>query len=326
MLTESRQQKEAQTAAWIGAAVNVVLMIGKGAIGILAGSQALVADAVHSAADVVGSVAVVIGLRIARKPPDQEHPYGHGKAELITTALVALLLLGAGLEVAYSSVHALFLPAHAPGFIAAAAAFVSIFIKEGMFQYTYRLGRRMNSRSLVASAYDNRSDVFSSVAAFVGILLSDLGRYLHVGWLRHMDAVAGAFVALLVLRIGYGLIRDSAQTLMDRTASDNDLKRYAQCVTDTVGVLRIDDLRVRDHGQYAILDVEVSVDAELTVAAGHAIAAQVKANLQREFANVSDALVHVNPYYADGTEAGRPAVTDARLVENDGRQHDAKRD
>lgn len=294
--------RQAQTAAWLGAAVNVLLMLGKGVVGITAGSQALFADAVHSAADVVGSLAVVVGLRIARKPPDEDHPYGHGKAELITTAIVALLLLGAGVEVAYTSIHALFLPAQSPALIAAVAAFLSIFIKEVMFQYTYRLGRRMSSTSLIASAHDHRSDVFSSIAALVGILLSDLGRAVHVEWLKHMDAVAGALVAILVLRIGYGLIRDSAQTLMDRTAPDKDLQRYRECVTQTPGVLRLDAVRVRDHGQYVILDVEVSVDGDISVAEGHDIAAQVKENLQQQFSRVADALVHINPYNEGGDD------------------------
>ncbi|WDL96190.1 cation diffusion facilitator family transporter [Alicyclobacillus sp. ALC3] len=303
MRASTSSQRQAQTAAWVSAAVNVLLMLGKGVIGITAGSEALFADAVHSAADVVGSLAVIVGLRIARKPPDEDHPYGHGKAELITTALVALLLIGAGVEVAYTSLHALFLPARAPALIAAIAAFLSIFIKEVMFQYTYRLGRRMNSASLVASAYDHRSDVFSSIAALIGILLSDLGSAVHVQWLKHMDAVAGALVALLVLRIGYGLLRDSSQTLMDRTAPDKDLAGYALCVSQTSGVMRLDDLRVRDHGQYVILDVEVSVDAAISVAEGHSIASQVKTNLQAQFSRVADALVHVNPYENEDDEA-----------------------
>lgn len=290
------RQRQARVAAWIGAAVNLLLMIAKGAVGITAGSQALLADAVHSGADVIGSVAVIVGLRIARKPPDADHPYGHGKAELIATMLVALLLIGAGIEVVYTSVRALFEPVHAPELVAAWVALASIFIKEGMFQYTYRLGRRMDSTSLVASAYDNRSDVLSSIAAFIGILLADLGRFLRVEWLQHMDAAAGAAVALLILRIGYTLIRDSAQTLMDRTAPGEDLSVYAACVRETPGVRSIDELRVRDHGQYVIVDVEISVDAQMTVAAGHSIAAAVKSRLQQQFPRVYDALVHVNPF------------------------------
>lgn len=296
--------------------VNFILMFVKGAIGLAAGSQALFADGVHSGADVIGSLAVIVGLQIARKPPDEDHPYGHGKAELIATALVALLLLGAGMEVGYTSVRALFGPAHSPELVAAWVALASIFIKEGMFQYTYRLGRRMDSTSLVASAYDSRSDVISSIAAFIGILLADLGGFLHIEWLRHMDAAAGAVVALLIIRIGYRLIQDSAQTLMDRTAPGTDLSIYAASVRATPGVRSIDDLRVRDHGQYVIVDVEVSVDAHITVAAGHAIATDVKVRLQNDFPRVYDALVHVNPY-DENKENSAQAQTQARTMQED---------
>lgn len=290
-------QKRADWTAWIGAAANVVLMVGKGAVGLLAGSEALFADAIHSAADVVGSLAVIVGLRIARKPPDKEHPYGHGKAELISSAIVALFLLGAGLEVGYSSLRSLFATPHPPALLAAWTALLAIAIKEALFQYTYRLGRYLRSKSLVASAYDHRSDVLSSIAAFVGIVLSVIGRAAHVAWLQHMDAAAGILVALLVLRIGYRIVQDAVQTLMDRTAPVKDLQVYASCIEDTDGVRGIDDLRVRDHGQYVIVDVEISVDAHISVADGHAIAVQVKEHLQSEFARVSDVLVHVNPFY-----------------------------
>lgn len=288
---------QARWAAWVGAAANVVLMIGKGVIGLLAGSQALFADAIHSAADVVGSLAVIIGLRIARKPPDEDHPYGHGKAELISSAIVALFLLGAGVEVAVSSLKSLFEVPHPPAMLAAWTAFAAIIVKEALFQYTMRLGHKLRSKSLVASAYDHRSDVFSSIAAFVGILLSEIGRSLGIRWLQHMDSAAGILVALLVLRIGYQIVQDSVQTLMDRTAPVKDLQVYAECIEATSGVRRIDDLRVRDHGQYVIVDVEISVDADITVAAGHDIAAQVKHDLEQEFVRVSDVLVHVNPFY-----------------------------
>ncbi|WDM03039.1 cation transporter [Alicyclobacillus cycloheptanicus] len=274
-------------------------MVGKGVVGLAAGSQALFADAVHSAADVVGSLAVIIGLRIASKPPDEDHPYGHGKAELISTAIVALFLLGAGIEVSVSSLRAFFQPPHPPALLAAWTAMAAIVIKEVMFQYTYRLGKRLNSKSLVASAYDHRSDVLSSVAACIGILLAILGRALHTRWLEHMDSAAGLLVALLVLRIGYGLVQDSVQTLMDKTAPVKDLRSYAACIRQIEGVRRVDDLRARDHGQYVIVDVEISVEASISVAAGHDIAAQVKQALQREFPRVSDVLVHVNPFYPD---------------------------
>ncbi|MCL6549225.1 MAG: cation diffusion facilitator family transporter [Alicyclobacillus sp.] len=302
----SQAERQAQIAAWVSTLVNVALTIGKGAVGWLTGSRALMADAVHSAADVVGSVAVVIGLRIARKPPDSDHPYGHGRAELISAAIVAGFLVLAGLQVGYDSARALFKPATEPRWVSALAAAVAIVVKEILFQYNIRLGRRLHSKSLVASAYDHRSDVVSSIAALAGILLSLAGMRLQVGWLLHMDPVAGMVVALLVLRMGYHIAGESLQMLMDRVVEGGELEPYRQAVQDIPGVERVDDIRVRDHGRYVVVDVKISVNARITVEAGHDIAVDVKQRLKDDFPRVSDVLVHVNPFYADGDSAGPP--------------------
>lgn len=302
-----RAQRQVRLAAWSSVWVNIVLTIVKGAVGLMTGSRALFADAVHSAADVAGSVAVIIGLRIARKPPDEDHPYGHGKAELISSAIVALFLIAAGLDVGVSAVKAWFHAPSEPRLTAAYTAAGAIVIKEVMFQYSYRLGKRMHSRSLVATAYDHRSDVLSSTAALVGIVLSLVGLWTHQYWLLHMDALAGALVAVLVMRMGYKLAQDSLQTLMDR-AVEHDSSAYRAFVEQVPGVEQIEELRVRDHGQYVIVDVKISVAADITVAAGHDIADEVKGRMTEQFPRVLDVFVHVNPFYADEwlQEGGRP--------------------
>ncbi|MBX5437107.1 MAG: cation transporter [Alicyclobacillaceae bacterium] len=295
--------RQAQVAAWVSMAVNVMLTLAKGAVGWFTGSRALLADAVHSAADVVGSVAVIIGLRIARKPPDRDHPYGHGRAELISTVVVAALLALAGIDVGYQSVRALWEPPVRPQWASAYAAAAAILVKECLFQYNFRLGRRLHSQSLMASAYDHRSDVFSSVAALAGILLSLAGRRGHAAWLQHMDPVAGAVVAVLVLRMGYRIAWDSVQMLMDRVVEGEALQPYLQVVQAVPGVEQVGDIRVRDHGRYVLVDVKISVNAEITVKAGHDIAVDVKRGLKQAFPRVSDVMVHVNPHYEPGVTA-----------------------
>jgi cation diffusion facilitator family transporter len=294
-----RIQRQLQIAAWSGLAVNLVLTLTKAVIGLTADSRALLADAVHSGADVFGSLAVMVGLRVARKPPDEDHPYGHGKAELLSSAVVAAVLVLAALQVGYASVKSLFEHPQPPSSSAAYMAAVAMVVKELLYQYFHRLGRRLHSKSLLASAVDHRSDVFASLAALVGILLSLAGGRWHIAWLFYMDGVAGAFVAMLVLKMGYDLARDAAQPLMDRVLEDDDVNPYQQCIRSVPGVRRIDELRVRDHGQYVIVDVKIGVDADITVEQGHAIAADVKQALLTEFPRVLDVMVHVNPYYPE---------------------------
>ncbi len=296
--------RELKIAAWWNAITNVILTVAKGVVGILAGSQALVADGVHSAADVAGSLAVVIGLRIARKPPDADHPYGHGRAEVIAASIVAGFLAAAGLEVMVSSIKALTEAPVSPEIVAAITAFVAVIIKEILYRYNYRLGKRLHSKSLIATAYDHRSDVFSSLAALIGIGLSILGERIHILWLMHMDAVAGIFVALLVLKMGYEIAKDSWQTLMDRVVvEDENLSPYLQLIEHISGVRRVDDIRVRDHGRYVIVDVKIRVDAFITVDKGHSVAAEVRHRMKERFPRVQDVLVHVNPYYGDCGES-----------------------
>jgi len=297
---QAKLEQQAQFAAWSGALINIALTVVKGVIGVSSGSRALTADAVHSAADVVGSLAVIIGLRIARKPPDEDHPYGHGKAELISTAIVAGFLVAAGLEVGYGAVRSLFTVPHVPNWTAAGTALGAIIVKEILFRYNYKLGKRLNSKSLLASAYDNRSDVISSLAAFLGICLSLLGQSMHWPWLRYMDGVAGAVVAIFVLRMAVVIARDSLQTLMDRVVvSEHHLTPYRDFIAAVPGVRSIDDIRVRDHGQYVIVDVKIGVDANICVADGHDIARNVKTTMIAQVARVQDVFVHVNPYYGN---------------------------
>lgn len=294
---KSGAQRAASTAAWISLLANVVLMVGKGIIGTMAGSRALVADAVHSAADLAGSVAVMIGLKVARKPPDADHPYGHGKAELVSSAVVAVFLIIAALRVGTTGVQALWKPPNEPEWIAGYAAAAAIVVKAVLYRYNLQMGRKLNSHGLIASAMDHRSDVASSAAALIGISVSILGQKLHVHWMLYGDAMSSALVALLVLKVGFQVAIEASQTLMDKVVPDHQLAPYYDRILMIAGVQRIDELRARDHGQYVIIDVQISVDAQITVASGHEVAANVKEQMCDEFPRVLDVLVHVNPYY-----------------------------
>ena len=196
--------------------LNVLLALAKGVIGVMAHSEALIADAVHSASDLIGSVAVIVGLRIARKPPDEDHPYGHGKAELIASICVSVLLIAASIEVFYSSIASFFHSPRAPEWMAALMAFIAIVVKEALYRYNASLGKRLQSKSLLAQASDHRADVYSSLAALLGIVLAVVGERMNVEWLMYTDAAAGIFVAGLVLKMAFEIAKEALEILMDR--------------------------------------------------------------------------------------------------------------
>ncbi|UFJ39008.1 cation diffusion facilitator family transporter [Brevibacillus humidisoli] len=292
---ENRLAK-AQWAAWVGIIGNLLLAGAKLVVGWLADSRALIADAAHSASDVVGSVAVLIGLRAAERPPDEDHPYGHGKAESIAAIIVSVLLIFVGLEIGYSSFQAFFSPLQAPGIAAIWAAVASMVVKEAMFRYKYRLGKKLNSQSLIANAWEHRSDVYSSLAALIGIGGAIVGGQLAVPWMVYLDPAAGMFVSLLVLRMAYSILMESIHNTLDHVLHEEDTVELMEAVEQVPGVIRIDEFRAREHGHYVIVDVKVSVDPQITVEQGHYIGKQVKHTLLDQFDYVRDVFVHINPY------------------------------
>ncbi len=293
------EERQSNQLAYYSLALNVVLTAVKGIVGLVAHSDALLADAAHSGADVAGSIAVIIGIRVARRPADADHPYGHGKAEEIAANLVAILLILAGLDVVYSSVAGVITLSTAPDQVALYTAIGAMLAKEVMYHYQIRVAKRVNSPALDAGASDHRSDVYSSLAAAIGIFLSLLGKWNHLSVLLLADPIAGLIVAVVVVHIGYQLARQSYRTLMDQVLDEGSTHDMIAVAMGVEGVLRIDDLRARSFGSYIVVDIKLSVDAEATVSAGHHVAKEVKYQMMKRFHSVSDVFVHVNPYYGE---------------------------
>ncbi|WP_246940736.1 cation diffusion facilitator family transporter [Bacillus pinisoli] len=290
--------KEAEFAAMVGVVGNIVLALLKGIVGVTSNSRALVADAVHSASDIAGSFAVYIGLRAAKQPPDEDHPYGHGKAESIAAIIVAVLLFLVGIEIGKSSIEAFFHEIEAPKMPAIYAVVFSIIVKEWMFRYKYNLGKRINSDAIIVNAYEHRSDVFSSIAALIGIAGAIIGDYLGLEWLVYADPVAGLVVALMILRIAWKLGSESIHNTLDHVLHDEDTEDLREIVLTVDGVKKIDGLLAREHGHYVIVDLKISVDPYITVEEGHRIGKNVKEQLIQH-AHVQDVFIHVNPYNED---------------------------
>ncbi|TCS83832.1 cation diffusion facilitator family transporter [Tepidibacillus fermentans] len=295
-MKEQRFQK-AEYAAWVGIIGNLLLSLVKGVAGMIANSKALIADAAHSASDVAGSIAVLIGLRAAQLPPDKDHPYGHGKAENIAAIIVSVILFFVGVEVAYSSIRGLFQQhIEAPGMLAIYATILSIIVKESMFQYKYRVGKKINSPAVIANAWEHRSDVYSSIGALIGIGGAVFGGKYQIHWLLYLDPLAGAVVAIIILKMAYDLGRETIHNTLDRVLQEDETKEYVAAVEKVFGVMHVDELFAREHGHYVIVDLKIAVDPKITVEQGHQIGKEVKKTLLLQFHNVKDVFVHINPY------------------------------
>ncbi|MEH7343619.1 cation diffusion facilitator family transporter [Bacillus sp. JJ1532] len=282
----------------LGIVINIVLAIVKWGIGVYAGSRALIADAVHSASDIAGSLAVYLGLKAAKQPPDDDHPYGHGKAESISAIIVAVLLLFVGFEIGKSSVTAFFKPIEAPKTIAIAAVIFSIIVKEALFRYKYKLGRELNSDALIVNAYEHRSDVYSSFAALAGIGAAIIGGKLGIDWLEYADPVAGVIVSLMVIQMAWSLGKESIHNTLDHVLHEEDTLELREAVESVKEVKKINQLHAREHGHYVIIDLKISVDPNMTVEEGHRVGKKVKEKLLK-MNNVHNVFVHINPYNED---------------------------
>ncbi len=295
-MTDARFKK-AEFAAWLGIVGNVLLAMIKGIIGYLANSKALIADAIHSASDVVGSFAVLIGLKVAQVPPDEDHPYGHGKAENISAIIVAVILFLVGTEVGYSSLKSVFAVSEAPGISAIYAVLLSIIVKEALFQYKYRLGKKINSQAIIANAWEHRSDVYSSIAALIGIAGAVLGGELHIKLLLYLDPLAGAFVSILIMKMAFKIGKESIHSTLDHVLHEDEAKKYMVEVEKVHGVLHIDNFFAREHGHYLMIDIKIGVNPKITVEQGHRIGKEVKKILLEKFPNIHGVFIHINPHY-----------------------------
>ncbi len=285
--------------AWGNLAGNVVLAGLKIAGGLLFASQAVLADGVHSLGDAAGAGAVLYGRRVAAEPPDEEHPYGHEKAESIAAFVVGLILAVAGLAVAWDALGRLVRGAPGqPAWAALAVAAAGIAVKEALYRLSARGAQALRSAGLAATAADNRADVWSSAAALIGVLLARLG------W-RWADPVMALGVAALLIVTGATQVRPSLHDLLEGRTPDID-GGVRRATLRVPGVLEFHGLRTRAMGPYVLVDLKIGVDGAMTVTDGHEVARAVVEAVHRAEPRVREVLVHVNP--ARGTRtvaAGR---------------------
>src|SRR5699024_6356516 len=203
-------------ATWVGIIVNTLLAIIKAIGGVLSGSKALLADALHSTSDIVGSIVILFAVKIAHKPPDEEHPYGHGKAENIASIIVALLLIVVGVEMSFYSIKIFFgdIPT-TRGTIALWIIIASILIKEALFHYKHYLAKKHDSSELISEAWHHRSDSLSSLAELLRIVATILSQKLHLEFIIYGNANSRIIVALIVVKVGFNIAKDSSLVIIE---------------------------------------------------------------------------------------------------------------
>lgn len=275
----------------VGVAVNGMLALFKGVVGYLGNSYALIADAIESLADVFSSLIVASGLKIAARPPDGNHPYGHGKAEPIAAILVACALFLAAVSIAIQSVREILTPHHAPAAFTLLALLVVVCTKEILFRYVFQVGESVSSTAVKTDAWHHRSDALTSLAAFLGISIALIG---GKGYESADDWAALAASAVIAFN-AYRLLHPALGELMD-AAPSGDIEAQVRRIADaTEGVLCAEKCLVRKMGLDYHVDLHLVVSGDISVREGHAIAHQVKEAIRAENPRIMDILIHVEP-------------------------------
>ena len=276
----------------VGVLGNILLTAFKMLAGILGKSGAMVSDAIHSLSDVIVTLIAFFGIKVSKKPADDDHPYGHERIECVASLILGLILIGTGITIGKVGVDKIIsgnydkLPI--PGTIALVAAIVSIVVKEAMFWYTRHYAKIIDSSVFMADAWHHRSDALSSVGALIGIGGARLGYPI-------MDPIASVIICLFILKVGIEIIIDAIKKMMDTSAGSEYDQKIHDFVAKQQGVEEVDIVNSRMFGNKVYVDLEIKVDENLTVREGHDIAENVHDLLEQEFKEVKHVMVHVNP-------------------------------
>lgn len=271
---------------------NLILSVFKLIIGFIGNSSAMISDAIHSASDVFSTIVVMIGIKMAAKESDKEHPYGHEKMECVAAIVLAIVLFITGLGIGVEAFRTIFSGNYEnleiPGILALIAAVISILVKEGMYWYTRYFARKINSGALMADAWHHRSDALSSVGAFVGIFGARHGFVV-------MDSAASLVIFVFIAKAAYDIFMDAIDKTIDRSCDENTQKQIYECILETENVLGIDLLQTRIFGNKIYVDTEIEVDGDVTLNEAHDISELVHQRIEEKFDMVKHIMVHVNP-------------------------------
>lgn len=287
---ETKSQKAIRTTYW-SIAGNTFLAITKGIAGIFGNSYALIADAIESTTDIFSSLLVLFGLKYAAKPADENHPYGHGKAEpLITFAVVGFLVVSATI-IFIESIHNIQKPHSIPKPFTLIVLGVIILFKEVSYRYVIQKSKETNSTALKADAWHHRSDAVTSLMAFIGI---SIALFFGKGY-ETADDWAALLASLFIVYNAYLIFRPALGEIMDEHLHDHIIEKIRAQSKNVVGVVGTEKCKVRKMGMHYIVDLHVIVQKDLTVFEGHQIAHNVKDTLMKDIPDIADILIHIEP-------------------------------
>lgn len=274
-----------------GAIVSIIAYICLSAlkliVGYLSGSEALSADGLNNATDIVASVAVLIGLRLAQKPADHDHPYGHWKSETIASLVASFIMMAVGLEVLISAIGSVFIAnGESPDQIAIWTGLLCAAVMYGVYRYNKKLALRTRSQAVMAAAKDNISDAIVSIGAVIGIA----GSQFHMPWL---DPVTAVLVGLIICKTAWNIFREASHHLSDGF-DEATMKHFKETAQQIDGVVRVKELRARSYGSNAVVDIVLSIRRELDFKEAHDIATKVENELKKS-SEVIDVHVHYEP-------------------------------
>jgi len=277
--------------ALLGVGVNFILAFVKIVTGILGHCYALIADGIESSLDIFGSLVIWFGLKVAAEPPDDEHPYGHGKAEPLASVAVALAVIAAAIGLAIQSIREIVTPHHAPAPFTLVVLVLVIVIKETLFRKVARAAEGLGSTAVKTDAWHHRSDAITSAGAFIGISIALIG---GPGW-EPADDWAALFTCGLIGFNGYRLLLPALHEVMDTAPSPEMAATVRAIAANVPGVADVEKCRVRKMGIEYYVDIHIGVNADFTVRAGHDIGHSVKDAIRHLKPQVADVLVHIEP-------------------------------
>ncbi len=290
-MKNAETKSEAMKVSFVSIVVNVVLSVFKFAAGVIANSGAMISDAVHSLSDVLSTFVVIAGLKLSAKKNDAEHPYGHERMECVAAIILSIMLALVGVGIGYSGIEKIISgnsSLKTPGALALVAAIVSIAVKEWMYWYTRSVAKREMSDALMADAWHHRSDALSSVGSFVGIGGALLGYPV-------LDAVASVVICVFIMKAAIDIFRGAIDKMVDRACDPETTRKIRDIILDHDNTVQLDMLKTRMFGSKVFVDVEFSMDGNVTLREAHAVADHIHNEIEEKIPMVKHCMIHVNP-------------------------------
>lgn len=271
--------------------LNCLLTLIKFISGVISKSSAMISDSVHSLSDVLSTFVVIIGVKISNKKADSDHPYGHERIECVSAIILSGMLFVVGALIGINGIKNVTNSSNLvmPGVLALIVSIISIISKEAMYQYTIRVSKKINSAALKADAWHHRSDALSSIGSFIGILGSRLG-------FKMFDPLASVIISLCIIKVSIDIFKDAIDKMVDKSCDKEVIDKVISVIEKNESVKNIDDIKTRQFGNKAYVDVEISVDENLLLKDAHKVAEEIHDSVENEINIVKHCMVHVNPY------------------------------